>query len=247
MNQVVITEMLQRAGHQVTVVENGARAVLAVAAGGIDLVLMDLEMPEMNGLAATRAIRAAGHAVPILAVTANVMADETAACIAAGMNGHVAKPISWEALLRAVDSALAGEPLHPATPPNEGPAAAAPVLDEAMLARLEQQIGYEKLAEIVEMFRSHLSQALGAIAQEHDHTPVIFREAHALSSLAGNLGFMELMGSCRLLMQAARQERTEGTRPQVAALQAAALRALDQLGDRYRWQPTAGRTGTGGP
>jgi len=104
-NQLVVEAMLGSAGHEVTLVRTGAEAVTAVGDGGFDLVLMDVEMPEMDGIAATRAIRSLGEPggrIPIIALTANAMPEEMARCRAAGMNAHLAKPIDREALLRLI-------------------------------------------------------------------------------------------------------------------------------------------------
>ena len=90
--------MLQAFGASVEVVENGARAVEAWAAGGYDVVLMDIQMPELDGVAAARRIReleatAGRPPPPIIALTANVMSHQVAAYTAAGMDGCIAKPI----------------------------------------------------------------------------------------------------------------------------------------------------------
>ncbi len=125
MNQTIIEAMLKAAGHDVTLANNGREAIEAFRQGSFDLVFMDMSMPEMDGLSATRAIRklgGQGQTVPIVALTANAMADEIAACRAAGMNDHLSKPITREALLRVVaawsDRTTAPAPtiLHPARP-----------------------------------------------------------------------------------------------------------------------------------
>ena len=98
-NRLVVEAALVAAGHEVVMVENGVQAVNAVLSSRFDLVLMDLEMPEMGGLQAARAIREIDHVastVPIVALTANAMDEQIANCLAAGMNGHVAKPIDRE-------------------------------------------------------------------------------------------------------------------------------------------------------
>ena len=108
-NQKLAVSLLGRDGHQVTVVENGEAAVKAVAAGTFDLVLMDMHMPGMDGLEATRHIRALPHPagrVPIVALTANAYAEDRENCLSAGMNGYVVKPIRREELLSAIQQAM---------------------------------------------------------------------------------------------------------------------------------------------
>ncbi len=105
MNQMVVEGILAQAGHKVELVNDGAAAVAAVATGDFDVVLMDMHMPVMDGLDATRAIRAlSGPArnIPIIALSASAMRWEIELCQAAGMNGHLAKPIQQEDLLESV-------------------------------------------------------------------------------------------------------------------------------------------------
>lgn len=105
-NQRVLQAMLLRSGHNVEVVENGAEALAAVEAGHFDVVLMDIHMPEMDGVAATRAIRALGGKIgetPIIAVTANALRGDREKYIDAGMDDYVSKPVSPELLNAALD------------------------------------------------------------------------------------------------------------------------------------------------
>jgi CheY-like chemotaxis protein len=104
-NRMVVEAFLKRDGHEVVLVSDGAQAVEAVRAGQFDLVLMDMQMPVMNGLDATRAIRRLHESVrdvPIIALTANAMTDEVKSCRDAGMNDHLAKPIDRDLLRRAL-------------------------------------------------------------------------------------------------------------------------------------------------
>ena len=108
-NRLVVTRMLERLGHRVDAVENGRDAVEAVASGRSDLVLMDVMMPEMDGLTATAAIRALPGDVartPILGLTANAMRTDEEAALAAGMDHFATKPISAARLQRAIALAL---------------------------------------------------------------------------------------------------------------------------------------------
>ena len=103
-NQIIVQSMLEGAGHEVVVVNNGAEAVAAAQTKPYDLVLMDMEMPEMNGVTAARVIRTSDpmHELPIVALSANAMPEEIARCREAGMDDHVAKPIDRDELLRTI-------------------------------------------------------------------------------------------------------------------------------------------------
>lgn len=98
--------MLAKGGHEVVCVENGRAAVEACRGSRFDIALMDLQMPEMDGLAATSAIRASEAGsdarVPILALTAHALKSDEERCLAAGMDGYVSKPIRQEELFRAI-------------------------------------------------------------------------------------------------------------------------------------------------
>jgi signal transduction histidine kinase/CheY-like chemotaxis protein len=115
-NSEVAKAYLCAAGHQVTTVRNGAEALAQVQAQDFDLVLMDMRMPVMDGLEATRRIRALPGPeknVLIFALTANALADDRDLCINVGMDGHITKPITPEALNRTLDHIIDQRPLSP--------------------------------------------------------------------------------------------------------------------------------------
>lgn len=91
--RVFVTKLLERCGHRVTTVAGGAEAVAAAAAAGFDLVLMDVHMPGMDGLQATQALRSAGFGAPVFALTATLANEDTAVCLAAGMDACLRKPL----------------------------------------------------------------------------------------------------------------------------------------------------------
>ena len=106
-NQMLATRILEKAGHHVTVANNGREGVDAVASGAFDVVLMDVQMPEMDGFDASRAIRkrelTTGAHIPIVAMTAYAMTGDRERCLEAGMDGYVSKPIRARELLDAVE------------------------------------------------------------------------------------------------------------------------------------------------
>jgi CheY-like chemotaxis protein len=120
MNRELGKALLTLAGCEVVTADDGAQAVEIVQVGDFDLVLMDVHMPGMDGLAAARAIRALPGpiaAIPIVALSADVLPQQIARCRAAGMDDHVAKPIRREELIAAVVRALdgRGEPAEAAS------------------------------------------------------------------------------------------------------------------------------------
>ena len=112
-NQKLVSALLEQQGHHVSIVGNGRLAVERAAQEPFDLIVMDVQMPEMSGLEATAAIRQAerhaGRHIPIVALTARAMADDREQCLAAGMDAYVSKPVRAEELFSAID-AIAGVP-----------------------------------------------------------------------------------------------------------------------------------------
>jgi hypothetical protein len=113
-NQKIASLMLERAGHRVRVADDGEAALAALADERFDLILMDMQMPGMGGLEATRLIRSIekpdASPLPIIALTANAYAEDRERCLAAGMNGFVTKPIRREELFAAIAEAMRSVP-----------------------------------------------------------------------------------------------------------------------------------------
>ena len=122
-NQRLISAILRRAGADVTVAENGKIAVDKVLAEPFDLIVMDMQMPELDGYGATRQLRQKGVALPIIALTAHTMASDRQKCIDAGCDDYLTKPIDRKALIRTLSRHLgAAEPTAdlPSVPDTEG-------------------------------------------------------------------------------------------------------------------------------
>ena len=112
-NQLVASRLLEKRGHTVFIAENGREAVAALEdpiVGGFDLILMDVQMPDMDGFEATRLIRArekgTGNHLPIIAMTAHAMKGDEERCLAADMDGYISKPIHVDQLFAKIDSVL---------------------------------------------------------------------------------------------------------------------------------------------
>lgn len=223
-NQALARAVLERAGHFVEVVGDGAEAVAAIraTAGGpdaYDLVLMDVQMPGMDGIAATRLIRALpepARSVPIVAMTANVLPDQLAQFSAAGMNDHVGKPFKRELLYAAIerwtrDPAGAGAAQDPARQDRsgEGPMAGAPgLLDESVFASLRETVGQDHARTLLAMLADELVDRFGPSAQAVEPMGIdraeLAYDAHVMVSAAGLLGFVGLSDLCREIEGACR-------------------------------------------
>jgi len=240
-NQLVAATWLRKDGHHVDVVGNGREAVDAVASRPYDLVFMDLMMPQMDGLAATREIRRlpppAGQ-VPIIALTANVMAGDRERFRAAGMNGVLAKPVTG----RMLNEALL-EQLGPADERATGPSTVADsqpasptapvVIDRAHLDALGRGLTPQTLRSLLdacaEEVRLRLS-ALGEAGLTRD-LPRLREEAHALRGSAANYGLVALAAAAAALEQSAVGGDAEAALAQVGRLRVMAEEALALLAE----------------
>jgi CheY-like chemotaxis protein/HPt (histidine-containing phosphotransfer) domain-containing protein len=209
-NQKVARHLLEKLGYQADVVANGREAVAALARHPYPLVLMDCQMPELDGYAATAAIRAregATQHTPIVAITAGAMASERERCFAAGMDDYIAKPVRLEdlatVLARWLPAAAAQHPLAPAPAPAPAPARGAGV-DPSVLAKLgDPALGGDPafLRELVAIFHQESPPLLAALrtAAAHGDAAGLLRPAHTLRGNAGYFGATRLSALCEQL------------------------------------------------
>jgi signal transduction histidine kinase/DNA-binding response OmpR family regulator len=216
-NQRVVLGFLEPQGHRVTVVGDGALAVKAVEAETFDAVLMDMHMPNMDGLEATRRIRAlpgAAARTPIVACTASIGTSDPEKFIRAGMDGHVIKPISPENLaivLRRVlgladgDAEISGEAKELA----ERLAGSDLVFDPAVLGVLSDQLGPDMTAELVAEFIGSSAELVGRIvaARAAKDAAAMGDAAHSLKSSAGSLGLTRLYRLAQTIEECGRADR----------------------------------------
>lgn len=199
-NQRVVARLLASRGHAVTLANNGQEAVSAFRQGDFDVVLMDLQMPDMNGFEATAGIRtieaAAGGHVRIIALTAHAMRGDRERCLAAGMDGYLSKPIDRLKLFDAVESVSAPAD-EPGTADDHD---ARPCVDWADL--MERLGGDRELAdEVTSLFRQEYPAHLARIriAIDDQNAGVLQAAAHVLKGAAGNVSATAVAAAARTL------------------------------------------------
>lgn len=191
-NQIVIEQFLAAAGHHVTLAGDGLAALEALQRAHFDLVLMDMEMPEIDGLAATKAIRAMSaplRDIPIVALTANAMLGDTATCKEAGMNDYLSKPIDRKRLLATVARWAGGGSTMNIAPSL--PFAGEGIFDAAVYGGLVAQFGADRSFALVAKFHEMLGTTLAKLSVPQPAT-VVLGELHSLISAAGIMGCHEL-------------------------------------------------------
>ncbi|WP_066341006.1 response regulator [Azohydromonas lata] len=247
-NQGVAKVMLERLGLHWTLAQDGAEAVKLVRGTDFNLVLMDCQMPVMDGYQATAAIRQLradrSSALPIIAVTANALRGDEQACLDAGMNGFLAKPYTLAQLHAALAAwlppgpSIAAGPMNPAGlwPAQPAPAPPRPLSSInsktiAMLRDMDEHGSMGLLSQLLASFEASTQdsrQRLGAALQV-GNTKALRQLAHAMKSAAANLGADALAACYREIEQHAREERIESLRPLLESAHTEQQRALSAL------------------
>ncbi|WP_176245109.1 response regulator [Oceanibacterium hippocampi] len=241
-NRLLATTLLQADGHDVVTVADGAAAVAAARSESFDLILMDVQMPIMDGLRATREIRALGTpsaTVPIVAMTANAMASDRAACLKAGMNDHVSKPIDPDGFLRLVAGFLS-DGQRGRAPSRDGSTAAPGQMPEAPLEprhldALARTLPRERLTELLNAYNSSardIVDRLGRAARDRD-IDRIARDAHDLKGLAGNFGVLQVQWLAAELERACQAGWNGEAAELVEAIASASVTARKLLGQHF--------------
>ena len=194
-NQQVAVAMLVKRGHEVHVSSNGREAVDAVRARAYDVVLMDIQMPEMDGFEATAAIRVMdkGKDLPIIGLTAHALSGERERCLARGMSEYLAKPFKAHELFSLVEGI--GEGKVPARPEPAPAAAAAPPVDlEGFRMTLREAGAEQALYSIVDTFVRQGPDRLAALAgaAATGDGPEMAKAAHVFRGAAATIGAREL-------------------------------------------------------
>jgi PAS domain S-box-containing protein len=220
MNRDLCKTMLTRDGHEVDLADGGPSAIAMSGSRAYDIIFMDVQMGEMDGLEATRQIRALGGElcdVPIIALTANVLPEQVARYRAAGMDDHLGKPINRAELLSCVAKWIDGVPYVESVPLAPGSAArdgAPPVHDLAALEELrlfasgKDIDGFAaKLRDTLAWMRANWPQDMDIAGLDAASRETLGRAAHKTVSLAGQLGFSELAAACRRMAAACEPDK----------------------------------------
>lgn len=234
-NKMLATAILREAGFVVTGVSNGRELLEALRAGAYDVILMDIFMPEMDGIEATKTVRTLPGSrgqLPIIAMTAYALESDKQSCLDAGMNDYVSKPIRKQELLEVVtrwvgQSAMAEEaPVH--TP-------SAVVIDTRVLEALERETDPTLLMDLARAFVTETASRLSSISAAVPARDVgaLEREALALKGGAGTFGAAQLVDYAGALEQACLSNDLDRAVEVVRALPKVALMACRALADRY--------------
>jgi PAS domain S-box-containing protein len=227
-NQKLALRVLNRMGYAADVAVNGLEAIAALEAGTYDLVLMDVQMPELDGLEATRQIRSRwpGAAGPrIAAMTANAMPGDRELCLAAGMDDYISKPIRIEELTAVLE----------ATPEREtGDGAHAETLDHDALDNLLAMVGNDPdfVDELVDAYLSDAPQQAGAIRSALDagDAKSLVAPAHLLKGISLNLGGVRVADIARAIEEHGSAGQIDGVDALLADLEAAHAELAAALG-----------------
>ena len=226
-NQKLATRLLEKHGHKVTVADTGRAALEATEGHDFDIVLMDVQLPEMDGLEATMAIREreegeGGH-VPIIAMTAYAMQGDRERCLAAGMDDYVPKPIDagklFEVIERLVPDPSSGRDSQPTEESSVVVASEAEVSREEMLSCVSGDV--ELFRELVQVFEGDYPMHLGNIreAAANSNFEGLERAAHTLKGALGNFATKTAFNTAFELETMGRKGEVEGALERCAALE----------------------------
>jgi CheY-like chemotaxis protein len=206
-NQKLAVGLLEKHGHKVTVADDGKVALAIWQKNDFDLILMDVEMPEVDGLETTRTIRQSekesGRHIPILAMTAQAMKGDREKCLAAGMDGYIAKPIRVQELWRAIEKVI-GVPATP-TAGQGGPTSDDGSIDWTT-ALASTGGDRQLLGEIIEIFRGEAPRLLADIQQAvaDQDADALRRSAHTIKGSLRMFGHQQAAAIAESIESSAR-------------------------------------------
>jgi PAS domain S-box-containing protein len=235
MNQLVGSKVLAKLGYEFEIANHGGEAIRAMASRPFAVVLMDCQMPEMDGYEATAEIRrleGSDRHTPIIAMTAAAMEGDRETCLAAGMDDYITKPIRLEAVAEVLERWLGGVTDVADAPSAALDAGSTPLDPEqiSLLLSLDDGEG-TVLAEIIEQYLAQTSEGRGELVRVMGQGDVeaIQRAAHALRGASANIGATILASVCEQMEMAARLARFDETTELVESFDAEFARVSDAL------------------
>jgi CheY-like chemotaxis protein/HPt (histidine-containing phosphotransfer) domain-containing protein len=236
-NQQVVLRLLEKRGHKAVAKSNGRSALSALASDRFDVVLMDVQMPDMDGVEVTAAIRerekTTGRRIPVIAMTAHTMKGDRESFLAAGMDGYVPKPISPEQLFAAIE-AFSRAPEPPAADSVE-PAGGGEVMDGTeVMARFggDGEFLLSSLSLFRERFPDLMQQLRSAVAESDFNR--LARTAHSLRGSLGNFGARAAVKTTLRLEQMAKLKTADGAELACRELEREAERLVRAVGELGR-------------
>ena len=216
-NQQVAQELLEECGLAVTTADNGRLALEALQREPFDIVLMDVQMPEMDGYEATKKIRADNRldGLPVIAMTAHALASDRDRCLAAGMDDHITKPIDPDTLFAALVRWIPPAERSPHRAPPKSPQETGDSALPDSLPGVDLEAGLRSVNGNRKLYRSLLKQFLDSHADAADHVRADLgggdgeearRIAHTLKSVAGSLGAASLSATAANIENQLREE-----------------------------------------
>jgi two-component system, sensor histidine kinase and response regulator len=224
-NQKVAVRLLEKLGYRVEVADNGQQAVEALQRSRYDAVLMDGQMPIVDGFEATRRIRAledARRRTPIIAMTASAMKGDRERCLEAGMDDYVSKPVTLEAVAAALRRWVKHSEAAPDGPPGEAPTSSGEGLDEAIVESLMSvDEDGTLIEEVVATFLRLAPVRLAELKKAAKGLPQpLERAAHSFLGSCANVGCRRMADLCAKLETLGRSGSTEGAAALVQELEA---------------------------
>ncbi len=203
-NQRIAASMLKNQGIDVTVANNGKEVLELLEKKDFDLILMDVQMPQMDGITATKKIREKGISIPIVALTANAFEEDRKRCLEAGMNAYTSKPIKADELMKIISELLEKEE------------------KDIDLEKALEMVGGDKelLDQLLDMFIKDFPEKIKKLeeAAEENNFSVLREEAHSLKGASGNLGLIKIYEISKQIEAMAKENKAEGIKEKISQL-----------------------------
>ena len=235
-NQLVINDYLQSFGCEVTIVENGQKAVDACQNNGFDLVFMDIQMPVMDGYDAAKAIREFNTTIPIIALSAAVMERDKNASLAAGMNGHIGKPIDPEVMFSIMKNYLKADRVKVES--ISAKASLLPKIEGLDTQALETQIPrLESIKKLLRLYVKSFGQPADLFSLDFS-IETLRKNLHSLKGVSGNLKITDVFNLSKRLNDSEDDELLKSELPNLVKLMEVSLVSIqDFLAEESAGEP----------